>query len=70
MYVCLCNAVSDKKLRKIIKDETTLEDLRKLTGAGKNCGSCICVLKDLLLKEKDAKKKNCSTQITNLKEVS
>ena len=42
MYVCICKAVSEKKvLRAVDAGATTLKDLREQTGLGTGCGKCV-----------------------------
>ena len=41
MYVCLCRAVSDRKLSQLIREGTrTMEEVGARCGAGTVCGSC------------------------------
>jgi bacterioferritin-associated ferredoxin len=49
MIVCICENVNDRQLCEEIADGArTLKDLRDRCGAGGNCGSCICDLKQML----------------------
>lgn len=42
MYVCICKAVSDSRIRRAVSDGcTTLRDLRNHTALGTNCGKCV-----------------------------
>ncbi|MGH8442743.1 MAG: bacterioferritin-associated ferredoxin [Nevskiaceae bacterium] len=42
MYICICRAVSEKKiLRAVGEGATTLSDLRERTGLGTGCGKCV-----------------------------
>jgi len=42
MYICVCKAVSDGRIRKAVGEGvTTLKDLRERTGLGTNCGKCV-----------------------------
>ena len=42
MYVCICKAVSEKRIgRAVAEGATTLKDLREATGLGTNCGKCV-----------------------------
>jgi bacterioferritin-associated ferredoxin len=42
MYVCICKAVSEKRIaRAVAEGATTLKDLRDSTGLGTNCGKCV-----------------------------
>jgi len=41
VYVCLCRAVSDRKVRKAISHgATTVEEVGGACGAGTGCGGC------------------------------
>ncbi len=42
MYVCICKAVSEKRIVKAVDEgATTLKDLREATGLGTGCGKCV-----------------------------
>lgn len=42
MIICSCNKVTDTDIREAIEDgATSLKALRKQTGVGANCGSCL-----------------------------
>jgi bacterioferritin-associated ferredoxin len=42
MYICICKAVPESRIRKAVGDgATTLRDLRELTGLGTGCGKCV-----------------------------
>jgi len=49
MYVCICNAITDKQIRKAaesgVKD---LWDLQRKLGVASGCGSCKEVASDIL----------------------
>ena len=41
MYVCICNAITDKQIRKAAESGAQdLWDLQKALGVASNCGSC------------------------------
>ncbi|MFW9610884.1 MAG: (2Fe-2S)-binding protein [Fluviibacter sp.] len=41
MYICICNAVTDKQLCHAINDGAgTMEDLHRLLSVGSQCGNC------------------------------
>ncbi len=41
MYVCICNAVTDKQIRRAAKNGVdNLYELRESLGVASNCGSC------------------------------
>lgn len=49
MYVCICNAVTDKMIRAAAADGAqTLADLQRMTGCATTCGSCSDLARDLL----------------------
>jgi bacterioferritin-associated ferredoxin len=42
MYVCLCEAISDRDIKQLMSDgATTVAEIMQCTGAGSRCGSCI-----------------------------
>jgi bacterioferritin-associated ferredoxin len=42
MYVCICKAVSERRItRAIAEGVTTLKELREHTGLGTQCGKCV-----------------------------
>lgn len=42
MYICICKAVSDRRIRRSVTEgATTLRELRERTGLGTNCGKCV-----------------------------
>lgn len=42
MYVCICKAVSESRIRRAAADGTcTLRDLREQLGVGTGCGKCV-----------------------------
>ncbi len=50
MYICLCKAISDQVLNKIIVENKaqTVKDVRKHCPVGGGCGMCLDQLKALL----------------------
>ncbi|MBZ6384712.1 MULTISPECIES: bacterioferritin-associated ferredoxin [Pantoea] len=53
MYVCLCNAVSDKTLREAVRryQPKSIQQLRQLVPVGKQCGKCIRVAREIMEEE-------------------
>ncbi|MCO4784797.1 Bacterioferritin-associated ferredoxin [Marinomonas gallaica] len=52
MYVCLCNAVSDKAIKNSIANgATTMRDLYSEYNLGKQCGKCCKDVKGILNEE-------------------
>jgi len=43
MYICLCNGVSDKKIRQTVRQFSpqSFQQLRKFIPVGNQCGKCI-----------------------------
>ena len=42
MYICICNAVTDKDIRRAARaGATTVSDLQEHLGVASNCGSCM-----------------------------
>lgn len=53
MYVCLCNAISDKTLREAVRryQPKSIQQLRQLVPVGKQCGKCIHVAREIMEEE-------------------
>ena len=49
MYVCVCNAITDKQIRKAAKaGARNLRDLQHKLGVATGCGSCMEVASEIL----------------------
>ncbi len=49
MYICICNAITDKQIRKAAEaGATDLWDLQRELGVATNCGSCKEMASDIL----------------------
>ena len=50
MYLCLCHALSERKIKRLIKDRGcgSLQALQRECRAGQSCGSCVLRLKNYL----------------------
>lgn len=49
MYVCLCNAVTDRQIREAVGDGVkSMRQLRQCLGVASNCGRCAPHAKELL----------------------
>jgi len=49
MYVCLCNAVTEREIRQAVTlGVTTLHELREGLGVAANCGKCDGCAQDVL----------------------
>lgn len=56
MYVCICRAVSEKRIvRAVAEGATTLRDLRERTQLGTGCGKCVPQAYQLLRDTLDAR---------------
>ncbi|UXY14374.1 (2Fe-2S)-binding protein [Chitiniphilus purpureus] len=55
MYVCVCNRVSDKAIRRAVEDGArTFIALQQLTGVGTCCGKCVGCAREVMLDEIEA----------------
>ena len=58
MFVCLCKAVSDKKLATLVKEgKETLNEIQNCSEAGKGCGACLKQLETFIQKNRSKQKK-------------
>lgn len=49
MYVCICNAVTDKQIRQAVEDGAgSMRELRKQLGVCSDCGKCGPSAKEIL----------------------
>ena len=49
MFICVCKAVSDKRIRRAVAEgATTVRDLSRSTGLGTCCGKCVPAARELL----------------------
>ncbi|WP_071825398.1 bacterioferritin-associated ferredoxin [Xenorhabdus poinarii] len=53
MYVCLCNAVSDKTIRNAVHQRhvRSIRELRNFVPVGSDCGKCIRQAREILNEE-------------------
>ncbi|HAS8352994.1 TPA: bacterioferritin-associated ferredoxin [Vibrio vulnificus] len=53
MYVCLCNAISDKAIRNAVRQNKvhSIGELRKIIPVGTECGKCIRHAKAVIAEE-------------------
>lgn len=62
MFVCLCNGVSEKTIRQVVREgASTIEQVGSCTGAGTCCGCCRSEVAAILLTEGDRKTSSAST---------
>jgi bacterioferritin-associated ferredoxin len=49
MFVCVCRAVSDERVRKSIEEGArTREEVSRACGAGGDCGACHAMIEDMI----------------------
>ncbi len=50
MYVCLCNGVSDKKIRQVVRQfqPQSFQQLRKFIPVGYQCGKCVRAAREVM----------------------
>ena len=48
MYLCLCHAISEKKVKSLIREQGcgSLQAVQRQCKAGQSCGSCVLRLKN------------------------
>lgn len=52
MYVCLCNALNERKVREAIPGCATVAEVYRALGTTPACGKCAPVIADLLKSER------------------
>lgn len=56
MYICICNKVTDKDIRTLVDNGIcNIEEIRKITNAGNQCGKCTHTLKEVVIEMKEEK---------------
>ncbi|WP_020651118.1 (2Fe-2S)-binding protein [Solimonas variicoloris] len=50
MYICVCKAVSDRAIRRAVRQDgvTSLRELAQMHGVGTCCGKCVPQARELL----------------------
>ena len=50
MYVCLCNGVSDKKIRQVVRQfqPQSFQQLRQFLPVGHQCGMCVRAAREVM----------------------
>jgi bacterioferritin-associated ferredoxin len=52
MYVCICNAVTEKEIREAVKSGcVTIDDIIDRTDAGTHCGCCQEYIEEIIENE-------------------
>lgn len=55
MYVCVCNAVTERQVYEAIEaGATTVKALSRQLGVGSQCGSCVSCAKECLTKARQS----------------
>ncbi len=58
MYVCMCNPFTDKDVKKALENpdvrNTPAQIYKACSGKGPNCGSCMCMVKDMIVEHQSA----------------
>ena len=54
MYICVCNAVTEREIRHCARLGCSLADLREQLGVGTGCGKCKHATKQILREERSA----------------
>lgn len=54
MIVCVCKAVNEEQVKKLIAKGKTLKEVKQITKATSQCGECLMELETLYKKYKDA----------------
>lgn len=63
MYLCLCQGITKKQVQTILQTKVlTLEDIQRKYQIGKNCGSCLEQLEDIINESKHVPLKKDATQ--------
>ncbi len=54
MYVCICHAVNEKKIKEHLDQGASHADLRRRLGVGSSCGKCHNFVCQLIERERGA----------------
>ncbi|GAB1437670.1 bacterioferritin-associated ferredoxin [Providencia sp.] len=65
MYVCLCEAITDKQIRNAARkyQVTSLKGLRQILPVGLECGKCIRQTKAILHEEQMLLEEACAIEV-------
>ncbi|ATC93543.1 bacterioferritin-associated ferredoxin [Pseudoalteromonas tunicata] len=56
MYVCICHAVTDKKITQAVAEGVeSMRQLRHCLGVGSQCGKCVCHAQQVLMEAQQVK---------------
>lgn len=53
MYVCICNAVTDTKIKDLLKQGYKKPAIMNMTGCSQNCGTCEELLDEIIEENSD-----------------
>lgn len=62
MYICVCNAVTEREIRQCAQLGCTLGDLREQLGVCTNCGKCKHAAKQILREERSVNGESSAMQ--------
>ncbi|WP_340611946.1 bacterioferritin-associated ferredoxin [Xenorhabdus bharatensis] len=53
MYICLCNAISDKAIRNAVKQQNvrSIRELKSFVPVGSDCGKCVRQAREIINEE-------------------
>lgn len=65
MYICLCEAITDKQIRNAVRkyQVSSLKGLRQILPVGRDCGKCIRQTRDILEEELAAMEDICVAEV-------
>lgn len=71
MYVCICNAVTDKQVRQAARGGcTSLRQLSCQTGCATTCGKCARMAREILVDEMERQAARADQEQVNVDQVS
>lgn len=62
MYICVCNAVTEREIRHCARLGCSLDDLREHLGVCTSCGKCKHAAKQILREERSANAESSGMQ--------
>jgi bacterioferritin-associated ferredoxin len=60
MYVCLCHALSDREIRRHMKDDSSVSDIYRAQGVVPKCGKCVSTICAMLRRDAGASLDACA----------
>lgn len=58
MYFCICNGVTNEKVKSLLKKGKTVKQVQSETKIGTNCGICLSKLWEVASEVKDEQRKS------------